>query len=62
MCYYCHVLKNNPNAPIHQDVNCLDCSNTRSKVPMVQRKYDRGKPLSLLPSAPPAEGNYLKLI
>ncbi len=57
MCHYCHVLKNNPNAPNHVSVRCLDCGNTHSQVPMVERKYDHGKPISLLPSAPPAPSN-----
>jgi hypothetical protein len=45
MCYYCHVLKNNPRAPIHQGVRCLDRSNLYSQVPMHQRMYDRGQPV-----------------
>ncbi len=53
MCHYCHVLKNNPRAPDHPGIRCLDCANTYSQVPMIQRKYDHGKPISLLPSAPP---------
>jgi hypothetical protein len=58
MCYYCHVLKNNPRAPIHQSVRCLDCANTYSQVPMIQRTHNHGQLLSLTPSAPPAEGKF----
>ena len=53
MCYYCHILKNNLNAPAHPGTRCLDCANKYSQIPMVQRKYDHGKLVSLLPSAPP---------
>ena len=59
MCHYCHILKYNPNAPYHKGIKCLDCSNTYSQVPMIRRKYKQGQPLSLLPSAPPPEGNLL---
>ena len=59
MCHYCHNLNNNPTAPFHRGVQCLDRSNTYSQVPMDQRIYDRGQPLLLLPSAPPAEGNFI---
>ncbi len=60
MCHYCHILKNNPTAPIHRGVQCLDRSNTYSQVPMDRRIYDRGQPLIPLASAPPAEGNFIK--
>jgi hypothetical protein len=62
MCHYCHVLKNNPSAPQHKGNHCLDCANTYSKVPMVERKYNDGKLMSLLPSAPPAPSNISKVL
>lgn len=62
MCHYCHVLKNNPTAPEHPGTSCLDTENTFSKVPLVQRKYSHGQPISLLPSAPPAEGSFNNFI
>ena len=58
MCHYCHVLKNNPRAPHHPSIRCLDRSNTYSQVPIAQRIYDRGQSIFSLPSAPPAEGSF----
>lgn len=56
MCYYCHILKKNPDAPMHQGSRCLDRANHYSQVPIHQRTYDGGKSIIPIPSAPPAEG------
>lgn len=48
-------------APSHPGIRCLDTENTYSQVPMIQRKYTRGQPVHLLPSAPPAEGKFFFL-
>ena len=31
MCYFCHVLRANPNANKHKSINCLDVRNEHSK-------------------------------
>jgi hypothetical protein len=62
MCHYCHVLKYNLTAPAHPGIRCLDCANTHSQVPMLQRKYNQGQPISLLPSAPAPDGKFCFVI
>lgn len=43
MCYFCHVLKNNPQAPRHRSEHCFDKANSRSRVPMDKRVYENGR-------------------
>jgi hypothetical protein len=31
MCYFCHTLKNNPSAPQHKSINCIDKRNSHSQ-------------------------------
>ncbi len=42
MCYFCHVLRKNPQAPVHRSRQCLDKGNSFSRVPMNQRIYQDG--------------------
>jgi len=46
MCYFCHVLGKNPQAPDHYGSNCLDKANSFSKIPMNQRLYENGNPIA----------------
>ncbi|CAF4939252.1 unnamed protein product, partial [Rotaria magnacalcarata] len=56
MCYYCHTLQYNPDAPVYRGFRCHDRSNLHSKVPMNQRIYDCGQSIIHIPPAPPANG------
>ncbi len=43
MCYFCHVLGKNPQAPKHLGSNCLDKANSFSNIPMNKRIYENGR-------------------
>ncbi len=45
MCYFCHTLHKNPQAPSHRSSKCLDKANSFSKLPTNKRLYENGKPI-----------------
>ncbi len=42
MCYFCHDLGKNPQAPEHRSLKCIDKANSYSTVPMNKRIYENG--------------------